>query len=352
MKFSQFQLALDFDDVLLVPQQSPLKSRNDVSLSTQITPSIKLDFPITSTNMDCVTGVDMSLALSHYGSISFYPRFQTIKNQVSAISSILKQKQHVIPSVGIKPTEKDRVKALVDIGINTISIDVAHAHLESCLDFVKYLKKQYKSLEIIAGVVATYQAAFDLFSLGVKAVQVGVGPGAVCTTRVVTGHGMPQITAIWEVSKAARQFGGYVIANGGMKNSGDVVKALGAGADAVTLGYLLAGCTEAPGKTVIYKGKKYKTYNGSTSKTEKLKQAKLNPVDKCPTYTQNIEGIESLVPATGPVSNTLNQLSTALRSGLSYSGARNIEELHKNAQFVRVTNSINQRNQNRGVLLR
>jgi len=352
MKFSQFQLALDFDDVLLVPQQSPLKSRNDVSLSTQITPLVKLDFPVISINMDCVTGVDMAIGMSRYGGLSFYPRFQTPVNQLKSIKKVLKAKAFTIPAIGIKDSEIDRLKLLVDAGINTITIDVAHAHLESCLSFIKSIRKLRPKLEIIAGVVATYQAAFDLFTLGVKAVRVGVGPGSICTTRVVTGHGMPQITAIWEASRAARQFGGSIIADGGIRNSGDIVKALAAGAHAVTLGYLLAGSTESPGKAVIVKGKKYKSYNGSTSKTEKLKQAKLNPHDKCPTYTQNIEGIESLVPFSGPVSNTLNQLSTALRSGLSYSGARNIDQLHKNAQFVRVTNSITQRNQNRGVLLK
>ena len=344
-------LALDFDDVLLVPQRSAVKSRNDVSLATQITPSIKLDFPLTSTNMDCVTGVDMALATSRYGSISFYPRFQTIKDQVSDVKSILDQKQRVIPSVGIKPVEHDRVKSLVDIGINTIYVDVAHAHLESCLNFVKKIKKEYKSLEVIVGVIATYQAAHDLFSLGVNTLHVGVGPGSICSTRVVTGHGMPQITAILEASRAAKKFDGYIIANGGMKNSGDVIKALAAGANAVTSGNIFSGTDEAPGKIITKNGCQYKAYNGSTSQVEKNKHAKNNPKDKNKNYTLHVEGVAGFVPYKGPVSNILNQYAASIRSGLSYSGAFNIDELHKNAKFVRVTNSINQRNNNRPILL-
>lgn len=352
MKFTQFDLALDFDDVLLTPQRSSVKSRNDISLRTQITPSIKLDYPIISINMDCVTGVDMAISMSLYGGISFYPRFKKPALQVKEVKKVLKLKQRLIPAIGIKDSEMERLKLLVDAGIKTVTIDVAHAHLESCLDFIKKIKRQYKNLEIIAGVVVTYQAAFDLFNLGVKAVRVGIGPGSICTTRVVTGHGMPQITAIWETSKAARQFGGHIIADGGIRNSGDIVKALAAGAHAVTLGSLLAGTAESPGKVVIIKGKKFKIYNASTSRTEKIKQSKLNPVDKHQHYIDNIEGLESYVPYLGPVSNVLNKLSTGIRSGMSYSGAHTIQDLHNNAQFIRVTNSIAQRNQNRGVILK
>ena len=352
MKLTEFPLALDFDDVLLTPLRSPVTSRSDVCLKTQITPSIKLDFPIISINMDCVTGVDMAIALSLYGGISFYPRFKTPTSQVKDIKKITKLGHRVIPAIGIKESELTRLKLLINAGINTITIDVAHAHLESCLNFVKTIRKLYPKLEIIAGVVATYQAAFDLFSLGVKAVRVGVGPGTICTTRIVTGHGMPQITAIWEVSKAARQFGGYVIADGGTQTSGDIVKALAAGAHAVCSGYQLAGCQESAGKLTTYKGKKYKVYNASTSQIEKIKQFKTNPKDKNSSYVNNVEGIESLVELQGPLSNVLNHMASTLRSGFSYSGAKNIEELHKNAQFVRVTNSIVRRNRNRGVIPR
>ncbi len=344
-----FEIALDFDDVLLVPQRSPVKSRNDVCLATQITPTVKLDFPIISINMDCVTGVDMALAMSRYGSTSFFPRFKPAKDQVKDIKKVLSQNQHTIPSIGIKATEWDRLKLLVDLGIQTITIDVAHAHQDTCLDFIKKIKKEYKHLEIIAGVIATRQAAVDLFKAGADTVRVGLGPGSICTTRVVTGHGMPQITAILEAVKAAKEFGGYLLADGGTHNSGDIVKALAAGADAVVVGSQLAGTDEAPGKIHIIKGKKYKSYNGSTSRTEKNKQLKQNSKDKNSKYTSYIEGIEAFAPYKGPVTNVLNQMNAGLRSGFSYSGALNIKQLHKNARFIRVTSNIVKRNFDRGV---
>jgi len=346
-----FELALDFDDVLLLPQRSAVKSRSNVCLATQITPTVKLDFPVISINMDCVTGVDMALAMSRYGSTSFFPRFKPAKDQVKDIKKVLNQNQHTIPSIGIKPAEWDRLKLLVDLGIKTITIDVAHAHQDTCLDFIKKIKKEYKRLEIIAGVIATRQGAVDLYKAGADAVRVGLGPGSICTTRVVTGHGMPQITAILEAVKAAKEFGGYLLADGGTHNSGDIVKALAAGADAVVVGSQLAGTDEAPGKIHIIKGKKYKSYNGSTSRTEKKKQFRQNPQDKNSQYITYIEGTEAFVPYKGPVTNVLNQMNAGLRSGFSYSGALNIKQFHNNAHFIRVTSNLVKRNSNRGVKL-
>lgn len=343
--------AISFNDVLLLPQYSTINSRSEVDLSTQITPKVKLDLPIISINMDCVTNVNLAVAMSKMGAISFYPRFGTIDSQVKDIKAILKKKARVIPAVGIKPTEKDRVKSLYDIGIRTITIDVAHAHLKLCLDFLKFCKKEHKDLEIIAGVVGTYQGARDLYKAGADCVRVGVGPGTICTTRVKTGHGVPQISALIDVYKASRDFDRPFLADGGTKNSGDIIKALGCGASAVVIGSQLAGASEAAGKLVTRQGKKYKTYNASTSKTEKLKQFKKNSSDKTKDYTGYVEGIEALVPYQGPLSNLLNRFSSALRSGFSYSGARNIKEFHKKAKIIRVSPSITYENNNRGVIL-
>lgn len=344
-----FDLALDFDDVLLVPQKSFVKSRNDVSLATQITPTIKLDFPLISTLMDTITGVDMALTMSHYGSTSLFPRFKLAKDQVKDIKKILSQNQHTIPAIGIKPAEWDRLKLLVDIGIRTVIIDVAHAHQKTCIDFIKKTKKEYKHLEIIAGVVATRQAAVDLYKAGADCIRVGLGSGSICSTRVVTGHGMPQITALLEAAKAAREFGRFIISDGGTRNSGDIVKALAAGADAISIGNNIAGTQETPGKIIEINGKKYKAYNGNASQAEKDKQYKLNSKDKHDKYSSYVEGIEGFVPCKGPVVNVLNTLATGIRSGLSYSGALNIKQLHNNAQFVRVTTNLVKRNFDRGV---
>lgn len=343
--------AISFDDILLLPQYSEINSRSDIDLCTHITPKVKLDLPLISINMDCVTSIDMALAMSNLGAISFYPRFDTIANQVKAVKQILAQKARVIPAVGIKPAEKDRVKALYDIGIRTITIDVAHAHLKLCLDFVKSCKKEYRDLEIIAGVVGTYQGARDLYRAGADSVRVGLGPGSICTTRVTTGHGVPQISALIDVYRAAREFDRPFLADGGTKNSGDIVKALACGASAVVIGSQLAGTSESAGKLVTRNGQKFKTYNASTSQTEKLNQFKKNSTDKTKDYTGYVEGIESLVPYQGSLTDVLKRLEMGLRSGFSYSGAKNIKEFHKKAKIIRVSPTIAHENNNRGVIL-
>ena len=344
--------ALTFSDVLLIPQRSAVKSRSQVSLKTRLTPKIEIDFPLISINMDCITGVEMSIAMAKFGGISLYPRFAPPEIQAKEVKQVIDAGFNVIAAVGIKPGEVERVDALVSVGVEAITVDVAHAHQESCLEFIKIVKTKYPKLEIIAGVVATYEGAKDLFLAGVDAVRVGIGTGSTCTTRITTGSGMPQITAIMEAFRAGQEFGKPIIADGGMKNSGDIAKALAAGANAVATGNLLAGANECPGSVFESDGKKYKEYNGSTSRTEKLRQTEKNFSEKSPEYINFVEGIEGYVECRGPVSDILNVLDKGLRSGLSYSGAFNIEELHQKARFVQVTNSITIENNNRGVIKR
>ena len=344
-------LALTFSDVLLKPQRSSVVSRSQVSLKTHLTPKIEINFPVISINMDCVTGVPLSMAMAKFGGISFYPRFATPPVQAREVKQILDAGYQVIPAVGIKSGELARVDLLVSIGIKAITIDIAHGHLESCLDFVTILKKKYPNLEIISGVVGTYEGARDLFLAGADAVRVGVGPGSICTTRLMTGSGMPQITAIMDAFKAGEEFGKPILADGGIKNSGDIVKALAAGASAVVVGSLLAGANESASELVEINGKKYKTFNASTSKTEKLKQYSKNSADKSLSYVDYVEGLEAFVESEGPLESILNRLDKGIRSGLSYSGAFNIEELHQKAQFVRVTPISYAENSNRGVTL-
>jgi len=297
--------------------------------------------------MDTIVNVNMAIELFRLGSIAFYPRFATPKIQCQEIKQILDAGCNVIPSVGIKEGEKVRVKMLIDLGIKILLVDVAHGHQQSCIDFIKYLKKTYPDVEIIAGAVATYEGAKALYRAGADTVKVGVGPGSVCTTRVVTGSGMPQITAIIECARAAKEFKKPLLADGGMKNSGDVVKALAAGANLVMTGNLFAGCDEASGKIIEINGKKYKSYNGSASAIEKLHQYQKNSTDKNSEYVKHVEGIERSVECRGPVSNIIDQISKGLTSGLSYSGARNIKELHQKSQFIQVTNSVVFENNNR-----
>lgn len=297
--------------------------------------------------MDTVVGVDMAVALYKAGSIAFYPRFATPDVQCQEIQQILDAKCLVIPSVGIKEGEKERAKMLISLGIKILLVDVAHAHQQSCLDFVKFLKTNYPKVEIIAGAVATYEGAKALYLAGADTIKVGVGPGSACTTRVVTGSGMPQLTAIMECARAATEFKRPLIADGGMKNSGDVVKALAAGATCVLSGNLFAGCNETPGETVSVDGKNFKSYNGSASAAEKQRQYQKNSTDKTCEYVKHVEGIERRVECRGPVSEIIDALSKGIASGFSYSGAKNIDELHQKSQFIQVTGSVIYENNNR-----
>jgi IMP dehydrogenase len=344
-------LALTYDDVLLVPQYSKVSSRNLVDLKTKLTPSFEIDFPVLAVNMDTVVGVEMAVAMSKYGTVALYPRFKSPKEQAIEVKQVMENGGRTIPAIGIKDEEIERVRALYEVGAKVMTIDVAHGHLDHCLNFLKKIKSEFKDLEVIAGVVATYEGAKDLFIAGADAVRVGVGPGTICTTRQVTGSGVPQITAIMEAAKAGIEFGKPIIADGGMKNSGDIAKALAAGASAAIVGSQLAGCFECPGEIIRLNGKDYKAYNGSTSKTEKEKQMESYAKDKHNQYTEYVEGIESLVPYKGHVKDVLAKLEKGIRSGLSYSGAFNIKEFHEKAQFIRVTPTSTNENGAHGVLV-
>jgi len=344
-------LALTYNDVLLVPQYSEINSRKEVDLSTKLTKSLEIKFPIISINMDTVTGIEMAVAMYKFGGMSFFPRFLPPKEQADAVKKILDLGAITVPAIGVKNTDLERVKLLVKSEINTITIDVAHGHMKQCLDLIKKIKKEYKELEIIAGVIATYEGSRDLFEAGADAVRVGVGPGTICTTRVQTGSGVPQITATMDAYKAAKEYGKIVITDGGTKTTGDIVKALASGANAVVTGSQLAGTNEAPGEIVVRDGEKFKKYNASTSYTEKVKQFNGFSNDKSKDYVKYIEGVESLVRYKGPVENVLSSMEKGIRSGLSYSGAKNIQELHEKAKFIRVTSASLQENGAHGVVL-
>lgn len=340
-------LALTYNDVLLVPQYSDISSRSLVSLKSHLTPKLSLDFPVTAANMDTIVGVNMAIALYKLGSIAFYPRFAPPEIQAAEVKQVLDAGCLTVPSVGIKPGEYERVKLLLNLGINVILVDVAHAHQQTCLDFVKFLKNKHPNLEIVAGAVATYEAACALYKAGADTVKVGVGSGSTCTTRIMTGSGIPQLTAVMECFRAAKKFDRLLLSDGSMKNSGDVVKALAAGADTVISGNLFAGTNEAPGEITIIDGKKYKSYNGSTSHAEKIRQYKQNQSEKSSDYVKYVEGLERHVLARGPVALVVEQLEKGIRSGLTYSGAQNIAQLHQKAKFVQVTSSVIHENHNR-----
>lgn len=324
---------LTFDDVLIAPQYSDIDSRSEISLdSTFLDYDLKL--PIISANMDYVTGYDMAVAMLENGAFYVLHRFGEVESIVDDIDVLLLAGHSVSISVGIRDGYGDVLKYLGPFGIDrvinkvTITVDVAHGHHKNVINLVK----QLKSLEfprVIAGNIATYEGALALMDAGADAIKVGIGPGSVCTTREVTGVGIPQLTAIQEVARAISEWGHYnvaIIADGGIKNSGDIVKALAAGADVVMLGSLLAGTTECPGETrTAPDNSRWKPYRGQS--IFGTNQSKYTP-----------EGIEGWVKEKGPVADILRKLAGGIRSGFSYVGARNIKEFQERAKFIEISN--------------
>lgn len=337
---NELRTALSYDDVLLIPKASSVESRRDINLKTRLSEKLELSIPLISTNMDSVTDVEMAVALGKLGGMGILPRFDPPEVLAEKIFKIKAAGVVSAASLGCKEGYKATAELLVTAGADVILMDVAHGHLEKFIDATKYISGKYGgAVTVIAGVIATYEGACALFESGADAVRVGVGPGSICTTRVVTGHGVPQITAIFDAKKAAEKYGKTIVADGGAKNSGDVVKALAAGVSAVTLGNLFAGTDEAPGEIIELNGKKYKEYNGSTSKKEKIRQIGKYSQDKNESYTGHTEGVEALVSYKGPLRDVVENLLAGVRSGFSYSGARNLQELWKNAEFVQITSA-------------
>jgi IMP dehydrogenase len=243
-------------------------------------------------------------------------------------------------AVGVGDAALDRAKALVAAQADVLVVDTAHGHQRMVLDTVRMLRKEFPTLELVAGNIGTAEAAADLIELGVDAVKVGFGPGSICTTRVVSGCGVPQITAIADVRRIAEAKGIPIIADGGIKFSGDVTKAIAAGASTVMLGNLLAGTDEAPGEVVMYQGRSYKIYRGMGS-LEVMKESKSSDryfqESSAPVAKLVPEGIEGMVPYKGSVVSIVQMVVGGLKSGMGYTGCRTIEDLQKNARFIRIS---------------
>lgn len=333
----KISLSLSYDDVLLIPQYSDIKSRNDVDVSSKISPHITLKYPLISANMSDVTGVEMATAMGKFGGLGIIPRFMSAEDQAEMISKVKQTGVLVGGAIGIRNGMYDRAEILIKAGVDILVLDVAHGHMLQVLDAVSNFKNKFKNFDLIAGNSATYDAAHALFKAGADCVKVGIGPGSICTTRIETGSGVPQMTAILESARAARKFGKFIIADGGVKNSGDIVKGLAGGASAIMAGSVFAGTDEAPGKITKIDGKTYKTYNASTSLAEKTKHVENGADNFNKNYKLQIEGVESFVPYKGSVTVILEKYAHNIRSGLSYSGAKNIPELWKKAKFTQIT---------------
>jgi IMP dehydrogenase len=463
---------LTYDDVLLVPARSSVKSRNDVDTTTRLTKNILLKIPLVSANMDTVTEEDMAIAMAENGGIGFIHRFMSIENHarqvtnvkrcqgfivdkpyeinvsasiddakslmkkvkvgglvvkddngklagivtsrdlllapgelthikevMTGINKLLVAPPKVTPeearrllyenrieklpvidengnlvglitaqdvvkpelhpnatldekgrlcvgaAIGVSKGEMERAEALIEAGVDVIVLDIAHGHAEHCLHMLKEFKKTFKNFPVIAGNIATKAGAFDLAKAGADAIKVGIGPGSICTTRIVTGFGVPQLTAIMDsvlgVLESKKDI--PIIADGGIRTSGDMVKALAAGAETVMIGGLFAGTDEAPGLAVIRDGQKIKVVRGMASLGATIERKKLNggedesAEDQADWEKVIPEGVEAVVPYRGKVEEVLFQMVGGLRSGLSYGGGRTIRELQKKAEFIEIT---------------
>jgi IMP dehydrogenase len=326
--------ALTFDDVLLVPQYSEIASRKEVDLSTNLL-GMKLTTPICSANMDTVTEVAMANTVFDLGGIGFLHRYAPHESVLKWIKEIHNSKRVVIPSIGVKPEDFDYAMAYANEGVLGINVDVAHGDSAHTVQMVERLAKA--GINVIAGNVATKDGTLRLVRAGAKAIKVGIGPGSLCTTRIVTGHGVPQLTAIEECAAVKRYAPVSIIADGGIRNAGDCVKALAFGADMVMVGSLFAGTNESPGEATYLindKGLHYhaKQYRGMASRAARNSVAQTDS-----SYTP--EGEATYVELKGPVKEVIEQLVGGMRSGFSYSGALNLKELQEYAQYVTITSN-------------
>ena len=458
---------LTFDDVLLVPKRSPIRSRGDVNTSAVLVPGIRLAIPIISANMDTVTEAAMAIAMAQAGGIGILHRFMTIKDQAEEVrrvkrsesfvvehpvtiypdetiqaaqakmeeagvgglvvidgggilagmlttrdvllapdpsaavatvmtprerlvvasedetleparltlfehrieklplvdkgnrivglitaSDIIKLQRHpyatkdfkgrlrVGVAVGVKTQDIDRAAACIAEGADLLVVDVAHGHADHVLEMVKELKREFPKIPLVAGNVACQAGVLDLAGAGADAVKVGVGAGSICTTRVVTGFGVPQLTAISECAEAARKASIPIIADGGIRTSGDMTKALAAGANTVMIGSLLAGTEESPGFAVVRNGQRFKVVRGMASLTANVDRQRIEKGEEigAEDWEKVVpEGVEAIVPHRGKVAEILYQLVGGIRSGLSYAGVHTIDELWEQAEFIRIT---------------
>lgn len=327
----KFEKALSYDDILMRPMFSDIRSRSECSLKAELSKNIVLETPLIASPMDTVTGVDLAQAISRLGGVAILHRYNTIEEQVTdARACKLNDTKYLGAAVGTTGDYMERVHKLIKDGfIDFICIDVAHGHHIAVKEAIMNIKDHYgSSIHIMAGNVATAEAFLALESWGADSIRVGIGGGAICSTRIQTGHGIPSITSIMDCASVAKT--AKLIADGGIKNSGDIVKALAAGADFVMIGSLFAGTDEAPGQFLEVNGVKRKVYRGMASREA---QTSWRGKSSAP------EGISTTVPAKGPLELVFSDLCGGIQSGLSYSGARTIKELQQKAVFVKQTSA-------------
>lgn len=351
-------LALTFDDVLLRPGYSGF-DRKDIKLTTKLTRNITLQTPLVAAPMDTVTGSTLAIALARLGGIGFIHRNLTIPDQAAEVKKVKQEGLLVGAAVGSNAGYEERVKHLVDAGVDVLIVDSAHGFAKKVIAATRHIKNTYK-VDVIAGNVATAEGAEALIEAGADGLRVGMGPGAICTTRIISGMGVPQLTALFETTRVGHQHGVPVIADGGIARSGDIMKALAAGASTVMLGRLLAATEEAPGKVVKLKAEqvpsrfqnildgsleyKFKEYRGMGSIAAMKEGLKISSEDEFhgKDYQGDVlvaEGVEGLVPCSGTVKQFADQMLGGVHSGMYYVGAKTVDELWKTAKFMQITHA-------------
>ncbi|MEK7501930.1 MAG: IMP dehydrogenase [Patescibacteria group bacterium] len=366
-------LGLTFDDVLLLPGYSDF-SRSQINLSTQLTRKIKLSIPFVSAPMDTVTEAKLAAVLAKLGGIGIIHRNLTIENQAREVEKVKKihsahstgsgqassgQALLVGAAIGVSKGFEKRAEALVKSGADVIVVDSAHGFSKGVIEATKYIKKHFPKVEVISGNIATADGAKALIEAGADGLRVGMGPGAICTTRIISGMGVPQITAISETSRIAKKANVPIIADGGIKFSGDTIKALAAGASSIMMGSFFASASESPGKIVVLKRDQvpnrflsifnqrnekhpFKEYRGMGSSSAMKKGARVKSEGEFHNkdYKDKVliaEGVEGLVPVKGTVKELIEQAVGGIKSGMYYTGAKNIRELWDKAQFIKIT---------------
>ena len=333
-----FKESFTFDDVTLVPQYSSVLPYETIT-SIKLDENLKLDIPLMSSAMDTITESKMAIAIAKSGGIGIIHRNLSIIEQTKEVKKVKKNNLFVGAAVGTNTKDIDRVYKLLESKVDLIVVDTAHGHTKKVLSIIKKIKKISKKCILCAGNIATAKAAKFLADSGVDIVKVGIGPGSICTTRLVAGIGVPQLSAILDVKKALKNYKTKIISDGGIKFSGDLAKAIAAGADAIMIGSLFSGTTESPGKIFKYKGKLYKNFRGmgsvgamSMGSADRYFQKKNKNTSK---YVP--EGVEGIVKFKGPVNKIIFKLIGGLRSSMGYMGSKTIKELQKKGEFVKIT---------------
>ena len=331
--------ALTFDDVTMTPKYSEVLP-SEVDTSINLSKNLNLKIPLLSSAMDTVTESKMAIAIAKAGGIGIIHRNLDIKEQISEIKKVKAKKLLVGAAVGAGPLELKRADAILKEKVDLIVVDTAHGHSKKVAEIIKKIKrKKDKKTSLCAGNIATSEAAKFLIKLGVDVIKVGIGPGSICTTRLVAGIGMPQLSAILEVKKGIKNKKVKLISDGGIKYSGDIAKALAAGADAVMIGSLFAGTSEAPGKLIKKKRKLYKNFRGMGSvgamnkgSADRYFQKKQRDTSK---YVP--EGVEGLVKFKGDVKNVIYRLVGGLKSSMGYLGSKRVISLRNKPNFIKIT---------------